>query len=77
MGVLLFQIAFSHPAIFADRLLSIFSNGKVRKEHIAKLRISAAILLKKGFLRFHGLYLQNHSWKYRKRAFWLIVSLTE
>ena len=73
----LFQLAFPHPTIFADRLLSIFPNGKVRKEHIANLRISATVLLKKGFLRFHGLYLQNHIWKYRKREFWLIVSLTE
>ena len=44
----------THPAVFSDRLLSIFSNGKVRKEYIADLCISAAVLRIKGFLRFHG-----------------------
>ena len=73
----LFQIAHTHPAVFSDRLLSIFSNGKVRKEYIADLCISAAVLCIKGFLRFQGLYLQNHIGKYRKRESLLFVSLTK
>ena len=75
--MLFFQMAFPHPAIFANSLLFIFTSGKVRKEHITNTSISAAVLLKKGFLCFHGLYLQNHIWKYRKREFRLFVSLTK
>ena len=33
--------------------------------------------IKRGFLRFHGIYLQNHIWKCRKRNFQGLISLTK
>ena len=74
---MLLQIALPHPAILANGQLFSFRDGKVRNEHIASLCKRASVQFIKGFLNFHGIYLQIIIWKHRKREFQYFVSLTE